>query len=307
MKKALFLILCLFLVQAKGNCDNVVFPPLQPLRGMDNSIDDCTSNNVTTLSDPFVNSSSSVKYPDITKVELALFGRNFANQSLASRLSRIEKSMFSRTYQSSSELQRIDNIISNFNQINKYPNISQPGLNKMERQVFNQTFPQNNPQRRIERLEEQLFGAVQSGDLNARYEAVKMASKAYNKTSDYIPNNSYGTSGWKGLAAALGNSLTGGYMTGFTPPITPYYGNGYNRYNRFNGLSNFVNPNRFNYSNPYMRAYGSPYTTPFSPSYGYTSPYSSAGSYGSNGTSTRHIEQNGFTNYGSGASVTILD
>lgn len=233
MKCTLILALFLMLGSLKGNCATTLFPPLQPVEGLRDY-----NNNITSLADPFANAPNT-SYPDINRVEQSLYGRTFESQNIAFRLSRIEKTLFSTTYPTSSSGQRIDNIISNFNQINKYPNISQGELSKLENRIFSQSFSSNNPERRIERLEQQVFGAVQSGDLVSRYEALRMAAKSYNANRNNIYNpNSIAQGGWKGIAANIGNAMLGGTMTGFTPPINPYYasGSGYN--NPYNAYSN---------------------------------------------------------------------
>lgn len=270
MKRAL--ILCLFFLMSgiSGHCATTYFPPLQ-------SINDSTpiqeyNNNITSLPDPFVNSDN-MNYSDINRIEQSLYGQTFDNQNISARLSRIEKSLFSTTYTNSSNAQRIDNIISNFNQINKYPNLSKNDLSRLESRILNQNFVQNNPQRRIERLEQQMFGAVQSGDLNSRLEALKLASKTYNRTNNYYPNTNIKT-GWKGIAGNLGNSLLGGSMTGFTPPITPYYNTYANGYNNYNPLG---------------------------------SGYGMYKGYGVNRGLNGFSYGNSFSDYGSGAGVTILD
>ena len=240
MRHALILCLILILSETAGNCAVTFFPPLQPLGGR-NSIQNYTSN-VTSLPDPFAKPVT-MNYPDLNQIEQSLFGRVFSSQDISTRLTRIEKTLFTTTYPNSTNTQRIDNIISNYNQINKYPNISTDVLSGMESKVLNQRFPQYSAERRIEKLEQQMFGAVQSGDINSRYEALKIAAKNYNNAyAQNIPMQS----GWKGIAGALGSSMLGsgmiggmggsmlgGTMTGFTPPITPYpnnYGNnGYNK------------------------------------------------------------------------------
>lgn len=296
MKKAVIICLFFLFCGKSANCATTYFPPLQPLRGM-NEVPNYSSNS-TASSDPFA-TPPALNYPDITKIERSLFGRTFANQNMSNRLSRIEKSLFSKTFSNSSEIQRIDNIISNFNQINKYPNISQNALSKIESQIFNQNFAQNSAKRRIERLEEQLFGAVQSGDMKSRYEAILLAAKASRQNNNYYPNTR--NNSIKGLAANIGSALLGGSMTGFTPQINPFY----NNYSSYNG---YVNPNRFNYSNPFMRTYANPYTMPYSNPYT-TSAYPS--NYGmSQGISTRgpgYSYYNGTSNVGTGIGVTILD
>lgn len=285
MKRALIIGLFLVLNQNMGKCDPITFPPLQPLEQntTNESIQNYTSNNITSLPDPFVNRSNA-NYPDISKIEQKLFGQTYQNQNIAERLARIERTIFTTTYPDSPINQRIDNVISNFNQATKYPNISQNVLSKMESQVFNQKFTQYNPQRRIERLEEQMFGAVQSGNLEARYRALQLALKNSNKiqaaanpynVDPFNMNSGFGTNFagsnyttnrgiFRKLAGAMNNPL-GGTMTGFTPPIGPYnpYDNLYNNYPSGGGI---------------YRGYRSPY--------GY---------------------RDEFKSYGTGTGVTILD
>lgn len=281
MKRAL--ILCLFLIMSEnlGECATTLFPPLQPLQSM-NSEDSIQnySSNISSLADPFANPAptQNINYSDVNRIEQSLFGHTFANQNISMRLSRIEKTLFTTTYPNSSNIQRIDNIISNFNQMNKYPNISKNELSKMESRILGQSFSQSNAETRIERLEQQIFGAVQSGDLNSRYETLKLAAKTYNKNTIYSPDNIAQATrgGWKGMIGDLGNSFLGGTMTGFTPPINPYngtYNNGYNRYNNYNS-----------YANPYTSGYGM-----------------------YKGYRTNHGYYDGFKDYSSGTGVTILD
>ncbi|MFA7659193.1 MAG: hypothetical protein WCY19_07150 [Candidatus Gastranaerophilaceae bacterium] len=262
------LILCLFLILGEtiGECAVTFFPPLQPVPGpaeINNYGENLTSLNTPLARSPKVN------YPDIERVENSLFGRIFANQNISLRLSRIEKSLFTTTYPGSTISQRIDNIISNFNQINKNPNISQGELSRLESKVFRQNFPQNNPQRRIERLEQQVFGAVQSGDLGQRYEALKTASATYRNNTQ----NSLSGNGWQGIIGSLGGSPLGGTMTGFTPPINPYYNNYNNGYN-----------NGYNNNNQYPNGYGM-----------------------YRGYRSNHGYLDDFQNFSSGTGVTILD
>ncbi len=267
------LILCLFLVfcQTSGECSTAFFPPLQPVNQP--TTIQTYNDNIANLSDAFINSNN--KYPNITRIEKFLFGKTYENQNISIRLSRIEKSLFTTTYQNASETQRIDNIISNFNQINKYPNISQNNLSKMEIKVFKQVFSQNNPQRRIERLEQQIFGAIQSGDLNSRYEALKIALNTYNKkiySNNVLTSDGINQKGWRGIVSNLGSSMLGGTMTGFTPPINPYYGN-YNAY-----------------TNPYGNGQGGIYR-----------------SYGETNGLGGYRFYNNHQNFGTGTGVTILD
>lgn len=223
MKHALILFLFLCSGTLTAEAATTLFPPLQPLGS--NAFTPQNSgynNNITSLADPFANHQN-LNYPDITRIEQSLFGNSYPQQDITIRLSRIERSMFSSTYPNASIDQRVQNVIMNYNQINQYPNISQNALSRMEARVLNQKYPQNSSQRRIERLEEQIFGAVQSGDLDTRYQNLLTASKNYNNLTQTTAAQ---PTGWKGIAQNIGGAMLGrGYMTGYTPPISPYYGN----------------------------------------------------------------------------------
>ena len=305
------LILCLFLIisETSGQCATTLFPPLQPM-GSNTAVQNYSSN-ITSLADPFVNPTNvtTPNYSDINKIEQALFGKTFANQDISVRLSRIEKSLFTTTYPNATSDQRIDNIISNFNQINKFPNISQSVLSKMESKVLNQTYPQNGPERRIERLEEKMLGAVQSGDLSARYEALKVASRTYNNTNTA---NVPAQGRWKGLTQSLSSAFSDGDMTGFTPPIGAFPSNfidlgssnsgitgSYTSYNNGNANPFSRVGNGYNNYNPYSNSYSNPYGNRY-------------GAYRNNGlrnggSNPGYGYYDGSRSFGSGAGVTILD
>lgn len=241
MKRALILCLFIFSGTTAGFAATTFFPPLQPLQpiGANPLMQQNNNyNNITSLPDPFVKHQNA-NYPDITKIEQTLFGNTYPTQDITIRLSRIERSMFSSTYPNASIDQRIQNVIMNFNQINKYPNISQNTLSRMESKILHQQFPQNSAQRRIERLEEQIFGAAQSGDLDTRYNNLLTASKNYNNITQpvAVPNT-----GWRSVIQNLGGGLGRGYVTGYTPPLSPYYGNSF--------------PNNYGYNNYGMNPYG---------------------------------------------------
>ena len=270
MRLFLILTLLLFVSSDSGYCTTTYFPPLQPIGSGNNFIQDNLAESINPLN-PIYNPVNS--YPDIARIETTLFGRSFDGQSITLRLSRIERSLFTTTYPNSTYVQRIDNIISNFNQMNRYPNISTNILSGMEKKVLSQNFGQDNTQRRIERLEEQVFGAVQSGDVDSRYKALQIAVRNYNRNNILSPTTVANT-GWKGILNNIGSSIMGGTMTGFTPPINPYYGNGYNSNNN---LIPFASGNGI------YQGYGI-----------------SRGPFG-------YSYNDGFSNYGTGTGVTILD
>lgn len=123
---------------------------------------------------------------------------------------------------------------------NIYQNIPAKALSRLEAQMFNQNFNTYSPQNRIERLEQKLFGAVQTGDLNTRYRALQMAARNYRQTNmpTQIAQNTGSGGVWRNILGGLTTNM-GGVMTGFTPPMGPYYdpyscNGGYNNFNTFN-------------------------------------------------------------------------
>ena len=238
MKQILILYLALLFNTLSAESATTFFPPLQPIQ-TPYSVQNYNDNTADNVIAPFGSNPNQnyTNYANIERVETALFGQSYVNQSLPIRLSRIEKSLFTTTYPNSSNEQRIDNIISNFNQINKYPNISRSDLSNIESKILKRNYPQNGAELRIERLEQQVFGATQSGDIETRFAALKTAAANYSNNNIY--QNTVAQKGWKGLASALGNSMLGGSMyggsmTGFTPPIDQFFDNnnntGYNNY-----------------------------------------------------------------------------
>lgn len=281
MKRILILCLVLFLGETAVYSAAVYFPPLKPA---DVSNEALNSYQNTSASLP-VEQASNINYSRITEIEQSLYGKTYQGQNIANRLSRIEQSLFNKSYPSATNLQRLDNVVSNYNQINRYPNISTNVLSKLERQAFNQAYPEYNPLRRIERLEQQILGATQSGDVNARYEFLKTAAKSY-RPQNYARTDTgkalssvAGTGTKRGLLGSLGG--IGGVMTGFSPQIDPYsaYGSGgnYSGYNPYACMSS-------------------------SPGYSTDGGYSSTGPFG---FSRGYYNSN--NSYGSGTGVTIID
>lgn len=276
MKRAIIIFLLLLFGEMQGRCDADFYPAEQPISSdMQNYDDQNQQDSSMEQNNSFnnfgnYNNVNNTSNTNLSKIEYTLFGRSYENQNISMRLGRIEKSLFSKTYPNQSYDQRIDNIISNFNQINKMPNISKNDLNRLEAKAFNQNFTQLAPEQRVERLEEKIFGAAQSGDLKTRINNLKLATK-FNNGQSVNNLNPMMKTGWRGIAAGLGNAFSGGTMTGFTPPIGSTYDN-----------------------------------------YGY-SPYSGfgAGGYGTNGGYSNgpgmRREYNGFSNFGTGMGVKILN
>lgn len=107
-------------------------------------------------------------------------------------------------------------------------------ISRLENKVFSRTFDTDTPEERVTRLEEEMFGAAQSGDLKQRISTIKKASSKM----DYNPPlYSYGYSGYdnyytppimsgsgvKSILHSFGNYMMGGVPTGITPQMDPAY------------------------------------------------------------------------------------
>lgn len=108
-------------------------------------------------------------------------------------------------------------------------------ISRLENKMFHRTFDYDTPEERVSRLEQQMFGASQSGDLNKRLSTVRRASSRltpppppvnYGYSSGY--DNYYtppivSGSGWKSMLHSFGNYMMGGVPTGITPQMDPAY------------------------------------------------------------------------------------
>lgn len=116
------------------------------------------------------------------------------------------------------------------------------GLGSMEDKIFNQTFEYDLTKNRVERLEQKVFGAIQNGTLEERFDVLKNAIKnykAYNPqsgVSQSMYDNRYnqyqyrspiftGTAGssWKSMLLGNFRNKFIGTPTGFTPAMDPAY------------------------------------------------------------------------------------
>lgn len=176
-----------------------------------------------------------VNYNKVTQAEQTILGRTYENQHIGVRLNRLERSVFNKTYPRMTYEQRMNNIIVNYRNNNSGANLN--GLGSLERKVFNRSYDGDDTENRLARLEEEVMGTIQSGDLNSRYntlsKAIKQTSGRSYTTTRYLP---YSTpimrtgGGWRGLAGSLGNFFMpqyGGYPTGLSPQIYSPYVNNY--------------------------------------------------------------------------------
>ena len=113
-------------------------------------------------------------------------------------------------------------------------------LNALEKYSMNKVYSRESDLERLQRLEMQTFGAVQSGDITSRYENVKGAILSR-------PKQNYKTSWLRNI----GNYFSG-QMTGFTPSFSndPFFSN-----------SSFS-------SNPYPTSFGNKSVTEYKSPFG---------------------------------------
>ncbi len=114
------------------------------------------------------------------------------------------------------------------------------GLDKIEKKILLQTYEYDSAKNRIERLEQKLLGAVQTGDLTQRFYTLKSISKnykafdpnaMYSASPGYDSYNGYRPPLFTGtMGSSWQNTLWGnfknqfmGMPTGITPAMDPAY------------------------------------------------------------------------------------
>ena len=207
----------------------------------------------TALQNPANQISSSESYPKITQLEYSIFKKSYEKQNIYSRLNRLEKKIFNTTYDGLPLANRVDNLMNNIDSGILY-GITSKDLAKLETKVLGRTYMNDDTESRITRMEKEMLGAMQGGNLKDRYDTIKTASKHYNSYPEivqsqnvYTPFSSFGYdpyySGYPystgryrrspGVGSIL-NSMAnrvmrtrhyapGGMLTGFTPPLYDNY------------------------------------------------------------------------------------
>jgi hypothetical protein len=208
---------------------------------------------------------SATDYPKVTNFENRLYNRSFTGQNIYSRISRIEKTLFTKSFDSEELIDRVDRISDNLeNKNDKKPafdsyddnissNLPLGDLNNLEEKTFGHPYQNDNPVVRIKRLENELLGATQSGDMNNRIERLKVASQNQG-LSDFSDRDDFSASnpnldnfenlgGGSGFSSYGGNSSTG-ILNSLIPALMPYLQNllNYNsNLNNGNNLDPYLN------------------------------------------------------------------
>lgn len=116
---------------------------------------------------------------------------------------------------------------------------SEDDLAQIELRKYGQTFVNDSLSDRLIRLETDMFGMSQSGDIDSRINLINQMNGNSSYSSIAVPEYNYSYGNKKGFFRNLFDTFSTGTMTGFTPPMTGYssnYGNycQYNNYNRLN-------------------------------------------------------------------------
>ena len=188
---------------------------------------------------------------DITVIENDIFGFEYEDESIAKRLSRLEKHIFGQEKKGTNEA-RIKNIAdasgisfkpkqtaeekriaaADYNPEDK--SVSYPVIDMMEEKEFNKHFQGENVYKRIERLEKKVFGKTFDGNLSDRTDklkasilAVKPQKTAENqqsyKTTYYEDDDNYFSPSNSAFIKKSQNS----YPTGMAAPLNSSYYNSY--------------------------------------------------------------------------------
>lgn len=103
-------------------------------------------------------------------------------------------------------------------------------ITRLEKKFFNRTYDFETTEKRISRLEQEIFGASQSGDLQSRLAKIRKAhtnmKKSFfnnNNSDHYYKPPIVAGSGWRSMLHSFGSGITGGLPTGITPQMDPAY------------------------------------------------------------------------------------
>lgn len=169
-------------------------------------------------------------YPRITILEENIFKRTYENESIYNRLTRLEQKLFRQNFAGLPLASRVDNLFSNIDTGLMY-GIKNNELARLETKVLGRQYPNDDTESRITRLEKEMLGAMQCGNLKERFETVKSASKHYNSFPEIVQSQS------------IPFGICGQGYNGYNP--TYHHNNGWNSNWSNNSYSGFnTNPSR---------------------------------------------------------------
>ena len=180
--------------------------------------------------------------PKLAQLENLVFGKDYQHQDLNLRLNRLEKSMFKKTFPQMNADERLDNLFANYN--NQIKSVSPTIVSDLEKCVWGRSYGAEPLENRVSKLEEEVLGAIQQGEISDRISTLQNALSAKLKENypisspygtcygGYIPDQySYdpnmisdfnGGNGFGRFMNNLGLIFGGGCPTGWSPQLTPY-------------------------------------------------------------------------------------
>ena len=117
-------------------------------------------------------------YPKINTLEINLFKRTFERENIYKRLTRLENRLFKEAYPNMPLASRVENILANVDAGVMY-NIPIKELAKLEIKVLGRTYQNDDTESRITRLEKEMLGAMQGGNLTERYKGFQIRDICY--------------------------------------------------------------------------------------------------------------------------------
>lgn len=178
----------------------------------------------------------------LDELEKATFGKDYRKNDLSLRLKRLEKAMFNKTCPDLNADERIENLYSFYN--NQIKSVAPSVVSDLERAVWGRSYGSESTESRVSKLEEEVFGAIQQGNMSKRLNTLEQAVLTSNNIKrpvqapygtcygGYMPNQpSYdpnmvsdfnGGNGVGRFFNNLGMIFGGGCPTGWSPQLTPY-------------------------------------------------------------------------------------
>lgn len=144
---------------------------------------------------------------DISAIEKDLFGVEYKEEQIPTRLNRIEEYVFGekKTGTNTARIKQITDAtgvstepkktenekrIAEAEYLPEDKNVTYPVIDMMEDKVFNKTYQGENIYKRVERLEKKTFGKVSQGELSDRTDKLKASVLAINANESMLANNS---------------------------------------------------------------------------------------------------------------------
>lgn len=127
------------------------------------------------------------KYPKVTQIESRTYGKTYEHEDIYKRLNRLELTLFHKSNSTADLSTRVDAIADKAN-FSEMPGALLHDIAVLEKANFDRVYKNENPDRRLERLEYHLIGAVQSGDYKNRVYKLKELDDQ-NSVAHYMHDN----------------------------------------------------------------------------------------------------------------------